>query len=166
MFSREAPDAAVPLAELGAASCDNPGTRAAAAFWAACRIALKASAASAETEIFGALFEAGFLADLPAAAFAALRVVPVTAFWPDFLAVLRAAFLPCLTARFCAAAGLLARFAAFLAFFFFADFLATMKILENRRGPGLFGIDDPDAYCVASASSENTEKTSGFRSRL
>ena len=52
------------------------------------------------------------------------------------------------------------------AFFFFLDFLATAQILVVSLRE-LSGIGDlGDAYRVASASIENTEKTSGFRSRL
>jgi len=81
----------------------------------------------------------------------------------DFFAAFFATFFDFLT-RFGAAA-LPPRLAAFLPFFFFEAFLATANSL-NEFELNEWDDDPEDAYRVASASIENTEKTSGFRSRL
>jgi hypothetical protein len=92
----------------------------------------------------------------------------LVALFADFFAALFAGFfaacLALFAARFFVVALPAARFAAFPVFFFFEDFLATAKILVGSNG--MVGMDNCNAYRVASASSENTEKTSGFRSRL
>jgi hypothetical protein len=107
----------------------------------------------------------GFVAD----AFTGFVTAFFAAFLTDFLTAFLVVFFA-FTARFFPPAGFLARvlaarFVAFLAFFFFADFLATTKSL-NWLERICLGSTIQDAYRVASASSENTEKTSGFRSRL
>jgi hypothetical protein len=101
---------------------------------------------------FFAIFFAGFLAVF----FAVFRVEFFAAFLVAFFATLAAFF----TRVFAAAFTLC--FAA-LVFFFFDRVLATANSLNELE---LDDWDDIDAYRVASASIENTEKTSGFRSRL
>jgi hypothetical protein len=118
----------------------------------------------AATGAFGALlFATDFLPRLLADAFRVLFAVFFAVFFEAFLAVFLAAFLAFFAARFFAAT-FPVRFAAFPVFFFFEAFLATAKILVDSNETSEWG--DGNAYRVASASIENTEKTSGFRSRL
>src|ERR1700716_3422542 len=119
----------------------------------------------AETRFFDfACFE-DFLPDVLAAFFA-------TGFFAGFMA----AFLACLTTRllfltrFFDAAALVVRargdlrtFFAFLPDGFFLGVATTNSFMAQTE---LLGLISAERYRVASASSPNTEKTSGFRSRL
>ena len=97
------------------------GARAAAAFWAALLIARRDSVVGFST-VFSAFAFGAFSLVFTAALFAA--------FLTDFLSAFFAAFLAFLMPRFLVTADLAVR-AAFLAIYFFADFLATMKPSRN-----------------------------------
>lgn len=138
-----------------------------------------------------AAFGADFLAALPTAFFAAfLAGLFAELFFEGFPAVFFAAFFTVFFAAFLAAVAaglLLARFFAaalpgcfdlpafladgFLAVFFgevFFDegFLGVATTNSFNWSNGIAGQICSGRYCVASASSPNTEKTSGFLSRL
>src|SRR6266404_3482817 len=131
--------------------------------------------------LFGAAFFADFvLADFPTdflpdfftagflPAFFDFLVVFLLVFLLVFLAAL-AVFLAAAVlflARFFSAA-VAARGDTFFAFFFLEGFLLAATTNSFKCSNRLVGIDiRRSAYRVASASIENTEKTSGFRSRL
>ena len=122
----------------------------------------------AETGVFdfaflaGFLIDEGFLIDFLEALFAA-------DFFAGFFAVFFAFFAAVLLflARFFDAAALAARGDSFFVFFFFEVFFleaTANSFMAQTRWLGL--MVSGALYRVASASSPNTEKTSGFRSRL
>ncbi|WP_312015102.1 hypothetical protein [Bradyrhizobium lablabi] len=103
-----------------------------------------------------------------------LEVFRAADFFADFLTVFLAfvtARLPFLATRFVPGAFFVARagepFFVFLDFFFDDFFLAVATTDSFANQIGIVGIVvRRSVYRVASASSENTEKTSGLRSRL
>jgi hypothetical protein len=116
----------------------------------------------AETGLFDAAFLEGFLIDFLEALFAA-------DFFAGFFAVFFTFFAAVLLfwARFFDAAALAARGDSFFVFVFLEVFFleaTTNSFMAQTRLSGLMFSGAP--YRVASASSPNTEKTSGFRSRL
>src|SRR6266481_1144618 len=116
------------------------------------------------TDFLPDFFTAGFLA-----AFFDFLVVFLLVFLLVFLAAFLAVFFAAAVlflARFFGAA-LAARGDTFFAFFFLEGFFLAATTNSFKCSNKLVGIDiRRSAYRVASASIENTEKTSGFRSRL
>jgi hypothetical protein len=123
-------------------------------------------AGAAGLAIFLAAFLTVFLTVFFVVFFVVFLAVFLTAFFAGVFAVFFA-FLAetVLFARFFTVAPA-ARRDAFFVFFFFEDLRATTSSLITGQAR-IVGIDGRRrVYRVASASSENTEKTSGFRSRL